>query len=69
MRGTESNSTRLVNWIQQNLKDEIYSFKAPGVATVIMHKKKVSAILNLVTNQDKDESLQTWKVAMQMKSK
>ena len=53
--GTESNSTRLVNQIQQHLKDEIYCFEARGVAAVIMNKKKASTTLNLVTNQDKDE--------------
>ena len=53
--GTESNSTRFVNQIQQHLNDEIYCFKAQGVAAVIMNKKKASTTLNLVTNQDKDE--------------
>ena len=40
--GTESNSTHPVKRIQQHLKDEIYCFKAPGAATVIMHKEKAS---------------------------
>ena len=66
--GTESNSTRLVNRIQQHLKDEIYCFKARGVAAAIRNKKKASTTLNLVTNQDKDESIETDKVAMQIKS-
>ena len=59
---TESNSTRLVNQIQQHLKDEIYCFKARGVAAVIMNKKKASATLNLVTNQDKDEYIYIYKL-------
>ena len=50
------------------MKDEIYYFKAPGVATVIMHKKKAFTILNLVANQDEDKFLETDKVAMQIKS-
>ena len=33
-----------------------------------MHKKKASTILDLVTNQNEDESLETEKVAMQIKS-
>ena len=33
-----------------------------------MHKKKASTILNLVTNQNEDESLETEKVPMQIKS-
>lgn len=33
-----------------------------------MNKKKVSTILNLVNNQDEGESLESEKVAMQIKS-
>ena len=50
------------------MKDEIYYFKAPGFATVIMHKRKAFTILNLVANQDEDKFLETDKVAMQIKS-
>ena len=67
--GTKSNNIRLVNWIQQHLKDETYCFKAPEVATVIIHKKKASKLLNLVSIQHEDESLETEKLAMQIKSK
>ena len=51
------------------MKGEIYFCKAPGVAIVIMHKKKASTVLNLVTNQDEDKSLETEKIAMKIKSK
>ena len=66
---TESNIKRLVNRIQQHLKDGICCFKASGVANDIMHKAKARTILNLVTNKDEDESLETDKVAMQIKSR
>ena len=51
------------------MKDETYCFKAPEVATVIIHKKKASKLLNLVSIQQEDESLETEKLAMQIKSK
>lgn len=66
---TESNIKRLVNRIHQHLKDGIYYFKASGVATDVMHKTKAPTILNLVTNEDEDESIETDKVSMQIKSK
>ena len=66
---TESNIKHLVNRIHQHLKDGIYYFKASGVAPDIMHKTKAPTILNLVTNEDEDESLETDKVSMQIKSK
>ena len=43
--------------------------QAPEVATVIIHKKKASKLLNLVSIQHEDESLETEKLAMQIKSK
>ena len=66
--GTESNVTRFLTRIQEYLKDEIYCFKSPGVATIIMHKKKATNLLQLVSNQDEDETLETEKVARQIKS-
>ena len=67
--GTESNVTRFLSQIQEYLKVEIYCFKSPGVATIIMHKKKATDLLKLVSNQDEDETLETEKVAKQIKSK
>lgn len=39
-----------------------------GVDTVILHEKKTSTILDLVTNRDEDESLEPEKVALEIKS-
>ena len=59
--GTESNVTRFLSRIQEYLKDEIDCFKSPGVA-------KAANLLKLVSNQDEDETLETEKVAKQIKS-
>ena len=45
--GNESNTTRLVNRIFDFMTDELYTFKSPGLATIIMHKKKASQILKV----------------------
>ena len=66
--GTESNVTRFLSWIQEYLKDEIYCFKSPGVATIIMHKEKATNLLKQVNNQDEDGTLETEKMAKQIKS-
>ena len=66
--GTKSNVTRFLSRIQEYLKDEIYWFKSPGVATIIMHKTKAINLQKLISNQDEDETLETEKVAKQIKS-
>ena len=50
------------------MKDEIHCFSSPGIATVIMLKKKASKLLKLVSNEDEAESLDTAKIAKQIKS-
>ena len=38
--GKETNSTRFISRFKEYMSDEIYCFKAAGLATIIMHKKK-----------------------------
>ena len=51
------------------MNDEIYCFKAPGLSTIIMHKRKASAILELVSaNEEEEESLEISKISKKVKS-
>ena len=50
------------------MKDEIHCFSSPGIATVIMLKKKASKLFKLICNEDAAESLDTVKIAKQIKS-
>ena len=50
------------------MTDEIYCFKAAGLATIVMHKKKASQVLKLVNSKDKDEALITEKIAKKIKA-
>ena len=48
------------------MNDEIYCFKAPGLSTIIMHKRKASTIFELVSaNEEEEESLE---ISKKMKS-
>ena len=67
--GNETNSTRLVDRIKEKMNDEIYCFKAPGLSTIIMHKRKASTIFELVSaNEEEEESLEISKISKKMKS-
>ena len=50
------------------MTDEIYCFKAAGLATIVMHKKKASQVLKLVNSKDEDEALETEKIAKKIKA-
>ena len=69
MGGTETNSSRLISRINEFLGDEIYFFKCPGLATILMHKTKASQILNVEANNEEDEYLETQKIAKKSKGK
>ena len=65
--GTETNTTRFIQRIKEYIKDEIYCFKASGVASLIMQKEKASTILKLVSNEEEDDYLEIEKVSKQIK--
>ena len=48
--GSETNGTRFINRIKEYMTDEIYCFKAAGLTTIDMHKKKASHVLKLVNS-------------------
>ena len=65
---SETNSTAFINKIKEYMTDEIYCFKAAGLATIVMHKKKASRVLKLVNSKDEDEALETEKIAKKIKA-
>ena len=50
--GTETNAYRFVSKIKQYMKDELYCFTSPGLATVIMHKQKASSLLKVAASMN-----------------
>ena len=67
--GSETNSTRFINRIKEYMTDEIYCFKAAGLATIVLHKKKASQVLKLVNIKYEDEALEIEKIAKKIKAK
>ena len=67
--GSETNSTHFINRIKEYVTDEIYCFKAAGLATIVLHKKKASQVLKLVNIKYEDEALETEKIAKKIKAK
>ena len=63
--GTES---RLIERIEKHMKDEVYCFKAAGMATLIMHKQKASSIFKVLAKSDTDEEEDIKKVAQRISS-
>ena len=63
--GTES---RLIERIEKHMKDEIYCFKAAGMATLIMHKQKASSMFKVLAKSDTDEEEDIKKVAQRISS-
>ena len=66
--GSQTNSIRFINRINEYMTDEIYCFKAAGLATIVMHKKKASQVLKLVNSKDEDEALETETIAKKIKA-
>ena len=65
--GTETNVTRFLNIINELMKDEIYLFKSPGLATIIVHKTKAATTFRLAFNTE-TEDVHTETVAKQILS-
>ena len=65
--GTETNTTRFVQRIKEHLKEQIYCFKSPGLASLIMHKEKASSIMKVVAEKEEDEHADIEKVSKQIK--
>lgn len=62
--GTKSNTTRLIERIKFYMRDEIYCFKAAGLATIEMHKLKASMLKLVNTNEGEEENLEITKISL-----
>ena len=51
------------------LKEKVYLFKSPGVATILMHKQKATALFQVVSNVEEDNDIQVDTVANKIKKK
>ena len=67
--GTESKVFRLIERIEKQMKDEVYCFKAAGMAALIMHKQKASWMFNVLVKSDTDEEEDIKRVAQRISSK
>ena len=65
--GTETNTTRFVQRIKEHLKEQIYCFKSPGLASLIMHKEKASSIMKVVAEKEEYDHTDIEKVSKQIK--
>ena len=66
--GSETNSTRFINRIMTFMNNELYCFKSPGLATIVMHKKKASDVLKVVNNNEEDEQLEVDKIGKKIRA-
>ena len=66
--GTKSKVCRLIERIEERMKDEIYCFKAAGMATIIMHKQKATSMFKVLVKNDTDEEEDIKRVAKRTSS-
>ena len=62
-----SDKNRLMNRMSEILKEKVYLFKSPGVATILMHKQKATALFQVVSNVEEDNHIQVDTVANKIK--
>ena len=46
-----------MNRMSETLKEKVYLFKSPGVATILMHKQKATALFQVVSNVEEDNDI------------
>ena len=66
--GTESKVCRLIERIEEQMKDEIYCFTAAGMATIIMYKQKATSMSKVLVENDTDEEEDIKRVAKRISS-
>ena len=66
--GTESKVSTLIERIEKQMRDEVYCFKAAGMATLIMHKQKEYLLFKVLVKSDTDEEEDIKKVAQRISS-
>lgn len=52
-----------MNRISEILKKNVFFFNSPGVATILLHKQKATALFQLVSYVEEDDDMQVDKVA------
>ena len=67
--GNENHISRFMNKVNEHMEEEIYVFKASGVASIIMHRQKASKMFNIVTTQKdhEDDDIELQKLANNIK--
>ena len=62
-----STKNRLMNRMSEILKEKVYLFKSTGVATILMHKQKATALFQVVLNVEEDNNIQVDTVTNKIK--
>ena len=65
---TESKVSRLIAIIEKQMKDEVYCFKAAGMAALITHKQKASSMFKVLVKSDTDVEEDIKRVAQRISS-
>ena len=66
--GSESNIPRFMKKITDQMQDDIYCFKFPGISSIEMHKTKASATFKLVQANEAEEDINATKLEDKVKS-
>ena len=66
--GAEFKVCRLIERIEEQMKDEIYCFKAAGMAAIFMHKQKTTSMFKVLVKSDTDEEEDIKRVAKRISS-
>lgn len=61
--GRESHFYRFANTVIDRMSDDLYCFKANGLAFIIMHKRKPSSMFKIVTENSNEDDIDLHKVA------
>ena len=66
--GSESNIPRFMKKITDQMQDDIYCSKFPGISSIEMHKTKASATFKLVQANEAEEDINATKLEDKVKS-
>ena len=66
--GYESNISRFMKKITDQMQDDIYCFKPPGISSIVIHKSRASATFKLVQTNEAEEDIDATKLADKVKS-
>ena len=66
--GTESHVYRFTNTVMDPMSDDLYCFKANGLASIIMHKRKASSMFKIASEKGNEDGIDLHKVANKIKA-